>query len=185
MIKEFSADFKNETNWTRADILNLDEFMEVPFELPASLGGACPKPVIKLAQRKRPSDFFQVGAMMIASERLCIEFREADAQFEFIEVDLLDYQENRHEGPPYYFAHLLAEVDCFDFERSLYTLDRFGYANDIKKLALHTERLGATPVFQIKHVNLTTWFATDEFAARMQSSRLSGMLFLELDEMML
>lgn len=185
MVKAIDVDWSDSSNRTDADWLNIKEFVELNFIRPPSLG-QCPTPILRLRSCRRPLDYFEVGSLKVVSERLRRELESAKAEFEFFPVDLWTKRNERYTACPFFFGHLLKEIDCFDYDQSIYEFDKYSsnpkMVGRVYELRIHEAAIGQTPVFWIKNVVFTNWLASDEFAQRLQSTGLTGMVFYDLKD---
>lgn len=183
MVKAVDEDYFNVSNHTDVAWPNINEFMEIPFELPPPLG-VIPRPILRLESGRPPTDYFTAGSLKLVSSRLRDELEATQAEFEFFPVDLRDNRNNRYTACPYFFGHLLREIDCFDYGQSVYEFDKYNpeMVGRVYELRIHEAAIGQTPVFWIKDVVFTNWLVSNEFAQHLQSTGLTGMVFRELKD---
>jgi hypothetical protein len=186
MVKVLSRDYKTPGNWTDAEYINMDELHDFPiyFGNTERLGPTFPRPIIQLRRAIPPADFFCVGSMNIVSAAFRKELERAGANIEYFEIELRKRRGGIQDGS-FYFIHLLAEVDCFDFERSDYDTFQDGEVSKARTLVLKEEAIGSEPLFVMKNAYLGFWLTSDAFAAQIQSTNLRGMIFLPVDEVRL
>lgn len=181
MVKALKRDTTNPRYRTEGDFVNIKEFMRIPIERPDPLPQSMPNPIIRLEKNSPPADFFEVGSLEIVSQAFRAELEQAGAEIEYFDVTLLAKDGTPYQGGKYYYAHLLKAIDCLDLERSPHEF-KYGIVCYIKKVVLREEALDDTPVFWVKNTDLARWFVSDAFAKHIESTKLRGMIFLQLDE---
>jgi hypothetical protein len=181
MVKVLMQDFLHRDYHTEAHFVNFHEFVDEPFMLPAPLRPDFPQPMIRMEQFEPNSDYFEVGSMKLVSEQFRQELLRLNANMNFIDVQLFDRYGRLYDATKFFFAHLLVELDCFDYDRSLYRKRR-NYVMHVQRLALREDKVGEEPVFRIANVALGDWFVSDKCAQHIASTNLRGILFLNLDE---
>jgi hypothetical protein len=119
--------------------------------LTAPILGSFPVLTLQCRRREAVPDYFESGSKPIVSAK----FRNLAERFsvaaEFLPVNLLDYQGNPARGGPYWFMHMLEEIDCIDLEQSEYeTLsDRpDSLLRRVRKLSFRPEMIGDRAMFR-------------------------------------
>lgn len=169
--------------WTEADCDNFQEIWDHPVGITQlePLGSDFPIPILRLCRHAKPFDFFVVGSLRVVSNSLKELFISSNAVVEFFEVQLYEKSGDIYEHEQFYFAHLLKEVDCFDFERSVYETYRWGDVRHAEKVVLREEGIDDTPVFRMTKAYFGTWLCSEDFARRIKASDLRGMVFTDID----
>jgi hypothetical protein len=144
----WKSDFENDPCYTRASVLNAREFVGVKLTSGLALADSLPEIKIGIESEYPVSDYFNVGPFFVVSERLRALFDKANAAVEYHLVTLSKNGQFVDNKEPYYFANLLEKVDCFDFEKSIYTLDD-GFVDTIKLLEIDESKANGKILFRI------------------------------------
>lgn len=183
MVKLLDADYFDPSNQTDASWPNIDEFLDIPFELPPPLE-QFPTAILRLEKNEPPTDYFTVGSLKIVSEKFRHELDRASAEFEFFPVDLLTKRGHPHCDHRFYFAHLLKVIDCFDYDRSIYDFDKYreGFVGRVHQLHIRENAVGEETVFWIQNVNFPQWLVSNAFAEQIQTAGITGIVLYELKD---
>ena len=166
-----------------AELLNIDELLDFPLTLPTPLSGQLPTPLVKLSGRGFPADYISIGSIDIVSERLKDTLLGHDPKIEFLTIQLYDRKGRPYRSEPYFFAHLLVEVDCIDRANSKLVVAEDGYVEDIIKLTLSDEAASAEPVFWLGNTScLPRWFVCDNLANEIIHGGFTGIKFDTIDK---
>ncbi len=184
MVKALEEDFFEPLNHTDADWLNIEEFLKIRFVGPKSVQGHFPTPILKLVSARRPTDYFTVGSLNLVSERFRRELDAVSADMEYFHVKILTKRNTPYTDTQIYFAHLLKEIDCFDYTRSQFEFDTDNpnYVRRVYKLFVREEAIGTEPVFWIKNVCFTKWLVSDDFAERIRAAKITGVVLNRLED---
>ena len=75
---------------------------------------------IRMNRREVIPDFFHSGCKPIVSAKFRNLAEHFQVAAEFLPVTVLDYRGNPAHGEPYWFMHMIEDIDCIDFERTEY-----------------------------------------------------------------
>jgi len=134
-----------------------------------------PKVKLIVKSKHKPNDYFQVGLLFIASDRLKSIFEEFRVHAEYHPVTLV-HRAKTYTESAFYCVRLLDHVDCLDWKKSKYTLDERKYADELESLTIDEKKAAGYPLFQLARVWGLIWLCSEELAQRIElEKRLSGM----------
>ena len=140
-----------------------------------------PMPVVAYRRGELPVDYFECLHLKLVSEKCRAVLENLNVSMEFLPIKLTNMNGRVYGGGPYFFAHLLAELDCFDYEKSSFETTEFRsgkkVVRDVRSLVLRDEIVGTEPVFTVKDISFFPCLASDEFAQAIEETDLVGFLF--------
>lgn len=118
MTKILIADLND--GYTQADNLSIDDAAFWNLLTCESLTGSFPETTIAIRSESPPTDYFEVGSMIVVSHRLKQTLENLRANVEFFKLNV---QSDRDDfvGIEYYCCNILDCVDCLDYSRSKLT----------------------------------------------------------------
>lgn len=172
----WKADSDNERAYTRAQIVNVKALSGVKLVSGKSLIGQLPGIELEIISDYEPADYFSAGPLFIVSDRLRTVFEAVNAAVEYHPVTLLN-QPGLRNGPEYFFANLLEKVDCFDFEKSVYSLDG-PFIDKIEKLAIDESKAVGKELFRLANSYDDITLVSQDLADSVTSAGLTGAKFV-------
>jgi len=166
---------KGRAQITDADFEDISALNNVIRNVPKRLGKSFPKITLRVSTRHKPNDFFVMGTLFIASDRLKSIFTECRVNAEYHPVDIV------HHGKPYteqtfYYVHLLDHVDCLDWKKSRYNPDDCRNADNLRLLTIDEKKAAGFPLFKLARVYDWIWLCSDQLAKRVGNEKeISGM----------
>jgi hypothetical protein len=135
------ADFRNIANETLRGLI-----LGVP------MSGRFPETTIAIRSESPPTDYFDVGSMMVVSARLRQVLESFQARAEFLRLNV-ETASGPFTGDPYYCCNILQFVDCVDRGRSELTYQtKPGFTDRIdmiQRLAIDEAIAGSHPLFRL------------------------------------
>jgi hypothetical protein len=128
-------------------------------------------------------DYFEAGPRPIVSERLRQFLDGFDVCAEFIPIKVTIANQNPAPGSPFWFLHMLEEIPCIDFEKSLierHSDDPNDLISRIKKLVFKESIIGDRLLFRPSEYGLL--FVSDFLREALQSSGFTGITFVPVEE---
>ncbi len=164
-----------------------DESMEALDASGENYGGAAPlsdqfpKLTIRIRTRHAPDDYFTVGILFVASEGIKRILEEFNVKAQYFQLDVI-YRRKPYLKRRFFFVHLLDYVDCFDFDRSQYAMEtKKGWPDRVKTiemLAIDESKAAGYDLFILDKVRDLVRCASDELAARVENSGMTGVEFV-------
>jgi hypothetical protein len=145
-----------------------------------------PPSALEITTGGEPTDFFYAGPMFIVSGEMCQLLEKFEVNAEFFPLTTL--QKGRpYDRKEFYFANILDAVECFDFEKSEYTMTEYG-ADQIENLVLDDKKAAGYHLFRVgqipakrrnpKAVRDIIRCASDELATAIMRANLTGVAFV-------
>lgn len=173
----WKSDSDNERAYTRAQIVNLKALSGVRFFASESLIGQLPEIKLEITTEYPPADYFKAGPLFILSGHLRTLFESVNALVEYHPVTLLRSHRVLQERE-YFLANLLEKVDCFDYEKSVYTLAG-DYIDKIEKLSIDESKAEGAPLFRLANSFDVITLASGELVDAVTAAGLTGVKFVE------
>lgn len=118
MTKILIADLSD--GYTQADNLSIDDAAFWKLLTCESLSAIFPETTIAIRSESPPTDYFEVGSMIVVSQRLKRLFESFQAKVELFNLNIQSDRED-FAGVEYYCCNILDCVDCIDYKRSKLT----------------------------------------------------------------
>ena len=118
MTKILIADLSD--GYTQADNLSIDDDAFWNLLTCKSLKPGFPETTIAIRSESPPTDYFEVGSMIVVSQRLKQLLENVQAKAEFFKLNVQSDRED-FAGIEYYCCNVLECVDCIDYSRSKLT----------------------------------------------------------------
>ena len=183
-MKVWKRDALSEEFFTDARYEDMGRVRHVKFTQPESLRGQFPEGLRIVVESPRPpADYFKCGAMDVASEGLMRELAaHPGVKAEFFPVEVLTGKGGRVETQ-FYCMHVLDRADCFDFERSKFSVDEDGFIEDIDKLVLDESKALGHELFRVANVDFVILCASEPLAQRVSAGGFTGVKFFDPSEL--
>ncbi len=158
-----------DAEFTEAQIMNLEEFIERDIKLMSCepLAGRFPSTTIQIQSDHPPDDYFNTGGMFVVSEQLKSLLERFNVNAEFFHLSV-NYEGAAYLTTKFYFANLLDERECFDFELGECTFhDKPGFTSRIdiiRKLAIYDERVRDLHLLRMANCSDDIVIASDALA---------------------
>jgi hypothetical protein len=134
-------------------------------------------------RKKNLPDYMVCGVAYIVSKRLKDLFEEFKVKAEFFPVEIYFINEQRFIGDYYYF-HLLAEEDCFDFENSEYEVDEDDDSvESIERLELAFKSALSNDIFFIAEIDYRIICLTKTVCEAIVKNKITGIRLAEPSEL--
>lgn len=142
-----------------------------------------PRVRFNVKAKKPLPDYFVCGVAYIVSERFKNLLEEFEVKAEFFPVEIYLVRENKSSVDNFYFFHLMAEEDCFDFDNSEYTIDEDGSVAHIQKLKLRFKSAIENNVFFIAKIDFMIICLTGRICAVIEENKITGIKLAEPDDL--
>ena len=148
-------------------------------------GNNFPHTSVTIKSSDPPCDYFETGAMIIVSERLKNVLNEFCIHAEFFKIKII-FKNIIYTDQDIYFCHILDCIDCFDYEKSIFTLhDKLGFTDRIKsvsRLVIDEDKTSSCHLFRIAKGAEYIICASDILAAELLANHFSGMNIVRPEE---
>lgn len=171
----WKSDFDNDRFYTRASIVNAKALVGLKLVAGQSLVGLLPVIDLEIESDCEVADYFNAGPLFVVSEKLRKVLDDANASVEYHSVNLLK-KGKRIDGVKYYFANLLEKIDCFDFEKSTYTVDD-GFIDKIERLVIDESKVNQKTLFRLDRSYDVIIFASSNLRDAIETRKISGVKF--------
>lgn len=172
MTKILIADLSD--GYTEADYVG-----DIPRDLMqcVSMVGRFPETTIAIRSDAPPTDYFDVGSMMVVSARLRQLLERLDARAEFFRLNVRTAAGD-FPGADYYCCNILDRVDGIDRERSEFTLHTkpgfTDHLDGIQKLVLDETIAGSHVLFRLARGAEYITAVSDELADAIKQEAITG-----------
>lgn len=173
----WKADFDNAPAYTRAAILNAKALAGVKLTAGFSLVGHLPEISLDIISDYPPADYFNAGPLFVVSERLRGLLESANAAIEYHPVVLFKDGHEIH-GGGYCFANLLKKIDCFNFEKSIYTMDG-EFIDKIQRLEIDESKADGNPLFRLARSFDVITLASQDLRDTVLGAGITGVKFFD------
>lgn len=184
MFKVWRRDALSEEFFTEAQYEDIGLVRHVKFTRPESLRGQFPEGLRLIVESTYPpADYFKCGSMDVASEGLMRELEShPGVKAEFFPIEVVTGARARV-GAQYYCMHVLDRADCFDFERSKFSVDEDGFIERIDRLVLDESRALGHELFRIANVDFVILCTSEQLAQRVGAGGFTGVKFFDPSEL--
>lgn len=185
MVKVLGSEYERGRS-TAAHVVNHEDFKDYCLFSSEPFTDDFPMPVVAYCRGELPVDYFECLHLKIVSEKCRAILENLAVSMQFLPIKLTNMNGRVYGGGQYFFAHLLAELDCFDYEKSSFETRKFGsgkkVVRDVQSLVLRDELVGTEPVFTLKDISFFPCLASDEFVQAIEETDLVGFLFEDVTD---
>jgi hypothetical protein len=167
----------DERAYTRAALLNLDDFTGINTIDGDPQLDRFPVARIRIEQKYPPSDYFRVGLLFIVSDALAEVLGQFPVRIELHPVEVI-FKGVPYEHKRFFFLNILDEADCLDRLASKY-VERSGYFGDVSKLVLDEAKTEGKCLFRLARFRGLMVLASEPLAAAVGSSDVTGVRFID------
>jgi len=180
-----------QTGWdkqhTKAENLSMNELDDAdiwPMDT-AHFADRWPSVSLKITTKHSPNDYFQVGSIDVVSDQVKAIMEQIGVEAEFLPVRVV-YRGKAFSERSFFFCHILDQVDCFDHQRGQCTFhdspEFKDHIDEIQKLVIDEDKVAGHHLFRIAKGAEYIVCLSDELAARLSESEVTGMRFVEPEE---
>lgn len=183
-MKVWKRDAHSEEFFTHARHEDIGQVRSIKFTLPESLRGQFPEGLRLIVKSPYPpADYFKCGGMNVVSGGLMRELEaHPSLKVEFFPVEVVT-EAGGHVGTRYYCMHVMDRADCFDFERSKFSVDEDGFIEDMDKLALDESKAVGHELFRVANIDHVILCASEALARRIIAGGFTGVKFSDPSEL--
>jgi hypothetical protein len=191
MIRIWKQDTTSDETYTESRILNKDIAAKISPYISKCQSISEAKIVseisIEITSEFPPNDFFICFMLRIVSEGVKQLIESSNVKnVDFFPVQIF-YDQNEYLDKRYFFMHILSEIDCFDKERSEYTIFQAldGIPETIKriqKLYLLPVDTSVSKLFRVRDVGYFILCVDDQLAQQILDAGFTGMQFRDPSE---